>query len=343
MSDTNKNNGIAKFNDNGDIYEFWLYAKIVIPYIKKFLIENFLIENSSSRNFIVSEFNHIDFVVLGENIPVEIQATSIDSKYNRPRPKEFEISIRGQIEDNIENYGICWFFFDSEYLRYMQKGLFRSISINMEWFRKYMQEEKLRVFVVKYDGIVRETYIKDFDFLTNISTTSGDAYYNDDRILNRNKLKILYNVLNGYNFKQHEIDDIEDRFKFRHSNETFKSNFLLKEGNDREKLYGYISYALNDLNAINMILDLKIKKLNKRSKSLAKFIGIFYMEGKKDSAITRLVDRFDICQYFPGYLRNVDTWNNLKGHGLNNRQFDNIVMKGCDTTKGIDYFWYKEI
>ena len=45
---------------------------------------------------------------------------------------------------NVENK--CWFFFDSEYLRYLQNGkLTKTVNLDMNWLIEYMKEEKLKV------------------------------------------------------------------------------------------------------------------------------------------------------------------------------------------------------
>lgn len=41
----------------------------------------------------------------------------------------------------------------------------------MDWFRKFMKEEKLMVFTVNHDGNIKEKDYKDFDFLSEISQT----------------------------------------------------------------------------------------------------------------------------------------------------------------------------
>lgn len=65
------------------------------------------------------------------------------------------------------------------------------------------------------------------------------------------------------------------------------------------------------------------------------------MKGLSNNIITKFIDRFDICRYFPGYLRNKDTWNKLKGYNLNGRQFDNVVTRKNDVVNGIDYYFHK--
>ncbi len=82
----------------------------------------------------------------------------------------WEGNIREQIEQNIINHGRWWFFFDSELLRCTQNSG-KQTSINMDWFRKFMKEEKLMVFTVNHDGNIKEKDYKDFDFLSEISQT----------------------------------------------------------------------------------------------------------------------------------------------------------------------------
>ncbi len=197
------NNGNGIVNLNG--YIFWSKAEIVKPYIMKYLKDTFI------NALIIYEFNKIDIVILGENIPVEIQSKNVRLNQRNSYQlshAEFEDRIRRQIEDNITNYSKCWFFFDSEYFRYLQNStLNKNTSIDMSWFVKYIKEEKLKVFTIKYNGLVKELTIDDFNFLEEIHS-------NDEICLDTNKLKIYKNVLKGYNFTQKEIDDYyEERDK----------------------------------------------------------------------------------------------------------------------------------
>ncbi len=74
----------------------------------------------------------------------------------------------------------------------------------------------------------------------------------------------------------------------------------------------------------------------------ASFLGIFELEGDSYRAMSKFVDKPDICKHFPGYLRKKDTWDKLRGHNLTSRQLENIVRKKTDINKGIDYFWYEK-
>ncbi len=222
------------------------------------------------------------------------------------------------------------------------KNATRSMSINMDWFRKLMKEGKLKVFTVGYDGIIEEKKYKDFDFLSEVSQTCSIAAETDDAILNRNKMNIYISVVNGYRFTQDEIDKFydcwKDYYKSNKINSTDKngefSSFLKKQRDDRSKLYGNILSAIGHLPTINDILGLK----NYRPiKSYMSILGIFDVEGSDNNTTTRFVDRSNICQYFPGYIRNKETWDKLKNHSLNSRQFESIVNNGIN-----NYFWYEE-
>ncbi len=95
--DVNKNDEIVNFNG----YIFWRYVEKVMPFIKNYLRTKF------PNSLILHEFNRIDIIVLDEEIPIEIQTTRYISELHNA---DFEDRIRRQIEDNIENYGKCWFF-----------------------------------------------------------------------------------------------------------------------------------------------------------------------------------------------------------------------------------------
>jgi hypothetical protein len=63
--------GITKLEFDGDVYFFWNKAEIVLPFVYDYLKKEY------PSQLILSEFNHVDFVVLGVNLPVEVQSTII--------------------------------------------------------------------------------------------------------------------------------------------------------------------------------------------------------------------------------------------------------------------------
>lgn len=351
----NDQNGIVKVLQNGIEYTVWTHANVVRPHVKKFLKEKF------PDSLVVSELNRIDFVLPEKNLPVEIQSTIVghsNSRYAGIHYATWENNIRTQIDRNIVPYGVCWFFFDSELLTCM-KNATRGMDISMDWFRQYMKEEKLKVFTVSYEGVVEEKIYKDFDFLSSVSQTCKIAAETDDMMLNKNKMKIFTNVINGHGFTQDEIDKFEDGYKkYCKTNKIDvdkigdnKENdrmrvFLLKLKDERAKLYAYILYAVNNLPAINQLLDRKAQSLKKRqidnAKVYARTLGIFDTEGYTQRCITRFIDRFDVCKYFQGFLRNEEIWSKLRSHGLNNRQFGNIIENANNGITINDYFWYEK-
>lgn len=126
------------------------------------------------------------------------------------------------------NYGTCWFFFDSALLKGM-KNAGKSMSISMDWFRKLIKEERLKVFTVSFNGVVSDLVYKDFDFLSKISQTCKISHETDDLILNSNKMKIYANVVKGYGFTQDEIDKFDDDFE--KSSNNHKITFLTSKQN----------------------------------------------------------------------------------------------------------------
>ncbi len=109
--------------------------------------------NNFQKKLIIRELNQIDLSIPEENLPIEIQSTlSMSTEKSWILYSQWEQKIRSQIEQNIVGYDKCWFFFDSELLRAM-KNAGKMMSINMDWFRKFMKEEKLKVFTISHDGI----------------------------------------------------------------------------------------------------------------------------------------------------------------------------------------------
>lgn len=182
-----ENNGVASIKIYGVEYTFWTHAKIVIDHVKDYLKKKF------PDKLVIRELNQIDLSIPEENLPIEIQSTHIIK--GGLHYSGWEERIRKQIDQDII-YGRYLFFFDEALLRAM-KNAGRGISINMDWFRKYMKEGKLEVFTVTYDGIVEPKEYKDFNFLAKISQTCPIAAQNDDMILNKNKMKIYIRVIKG--------------------------------------------------------------------------------------------------------------------------------------------------
>jgi len=312
----NNSDGIVEVKYGDEIYKTWK-VKFIRPLITNFLKEKYY------DSLIIPEINKIDITIFDNitniQIPVEIQKIPIGS--NKFANTSFEQAIRKQLEDNIENYGMCWFFFDSEYLKYLQSGnVGKTVSIDLTWLVKLMKEKTIKVFTIKYDGIVKELTTKDFDFLKNISQLCAIGYDNDDRILNRNKLKIYHNVVYGYKFTQNELDGFYKEFYNRKNNEHNKKidskNFFILNNNKRCKLYGNILYAIGNLSAINNTLLCTSEEHKKHKQTIyLTILGLLYQNnfvGNSNLAQIQFIDKFNVAQYFPGYLRNKEMWDYCK-------------------------------
>ena len=303
----NEPNGTVEVTNKSGTYKLWK-VEFIRPLITKFLKTIYL------YSLIAREINKIDSTVFDNQskdiIPVEMQKTSLQIRDDSVtfRHVGFEQSIRTQLEDNIENYGKCWLFMDSEYLRYLQSGdVGKGTSINLTWIPELMKETTLKVFSIKYDGEVKELTTKDFDFLR-------DLYTDDERVLNRNKLKIFHNVINGYKFTQEEISQFENEFISRCDNTCKTSvDYFRKNSNKRCKLYGNVLNFVNKLSHINNILLCRIN--DNLYTQYGVILGLFhqndYYGGCKNARI-QFVDKFNIAQYFPGYLRNKELWDYCK-------------------------------
>jgi len=321
---TNDSTEIKEIKNKNGIYKTWT-VKLIRPLVIKFL------KTKYPDSLIPRELNDIDLVILdnktSDRIPVEIQRTPIGLKNRSFAHTEFENHIRKGIDQNIITYGKCWFFFDSEYLRYLQSGnVGNRTSINITWLVELMKENKLKVFTIQYDGIVKELTTKDFDFLKDVSQTCTIGYNNDERIINRNKLDIYRNVTRGYNFTQDEIDKFYYEFDNRDKEEKEAKRFFIKNGNERCNIYGNIIDSLGSLPTINNCLDMNMD--NRTSKYFAIYLGIFEVVGNHLLGRTgnhmKFVDKFDICKYFPGYLRQEKHWLTYKGNEMDGKTFSNI-------------------
>ncbi len=295
-------------------YIFWTKADIVKSYVYNYLKDKFF------DSLILHEFNKIDLIVLKENLPAEIQSTIItkDNNRNIVNHSIFENYIRKQIEDNIENYDKCWFFFDAEYYRYLNESA-SNTSLNMDWLAKYVKEDKLKIFTVKYNGLIKELKYEDLEFIRKLSNTCKIGYDDDVRILNRNKIKIINNVLEGYNFKQNEINMFIDKYNQRNSNERTFIEFLRKKDDERKKLYANIVESIQNLKCINLILNMN-NEYKQDSKTRCRYLGIFKVNGDRGNANTiQFIDKFNICQFFPGYVRHREEWNSIREMAFSDR------------------------
>ena len=315
-------NDIVEIKYGNEIYKTWTVKPIrplVTKYLKTLYPESLVIRGIVDVMMFDKKSDEI--------IPIEIQKTPIsDGKFSH---HNFEDGIRRQLEGNIINYGKCWLFFDSEYLRFLQSGMIgKSSNINMTWIIDLMREKTLKTFTIRYDGVVKELMIEDFDFIKDISQTCSIKENSDERILNRNKLNIHRNVLIGYNFTQEEITNFENEFDNHYKEKDEESHsikFFIKSNNERCILYGYISYSLGNLNRINKCLDMD--SIDRHDRIFATYLGIFEIIenniGRRGNRM-KFVDKFNICKYFPGYIRQEKHWLTYKGNELDGKTFSNM-------------------
>jgi len=324
------NNEITSIYIDNETYKIWS-----VKYITPFLI-NFLKEKVPN-GLITRETNDIDFVIIdtknNDIIPVELQRV-IKQDNTGFQSAHFEKVIRKQIDDNINSSGKCWFFFDSEYLRYFQNGnLNNTVNIDMNWFVEYMKEEKLKVFSIHYNGTINELTTKDFDFLKEIHTE-------DEVILDKNKLKIYRDVLKGYNFTQNELDnyykEYDDLIIEKKNNDNMR-DLLLKSENIRNVLHMNIIRSLRTLPGINEVLNMKM--VERRRLYEAGYLGIFELVNSGGNrSIMKFIDKFNICKYFPGYLKNKEVWDRYKNYNLSNNQMNDLCKGLYKNVKRLESF-----
>lgn len=242
MSSQVNHNDLFKFSSKGHNYLFWTRAEIVKSFIKIFLVEKFY------DDLILPEFNKIDYVVLGEKLPIEIQSTILSkNKYDKTPPSHslFEMRIEKQLKENIERYGKCWFFFDSEYFRYLQNKSLNSSKLNLKWFLEYMKNGSLTVFSVKYDGLIKKLNYEDFEFL-NVNKNYS--------VLAINKSNILTRVLEGHGYSSKEIRTFYNLKKSAQNKDAFITWLKKKEQPSRTKKLGYILVSIVLIEKVNEML-----------------------------------------------------------------------------------------
>lgn len=322
---------------NPDRYEkigdniFWRYSEDITPFVFEFLKKEF------PGKLIIHEFDNVDIMILNENLPVEIQSTRFNGK--SIMMSDFEDSIRRQVDTNIKIYGRCWLFFDLSLLVHMQNGLHRTSCINMDWLYQYMKEDIIRIFTITHDGIIKETCNKDFSFLPKMSTTCKRSEDEDFRILQKNRANIASNILIGHGFTTEEINDMYETYRIINKCEDKKHDFvawLKREGcTDRELGYHNIFKALYVLEKINKILDCEFSHKNNETYSVFFSIKIGLLERDKNKRI-RFVDKYNIAQYFPGYIRNKELWDYLEKHNVDQKTFYAIIRRETD------FLWWKK-
>lgn len=303
--------GITKLIFSNGEYIFWNKAKVVLPFVYKFLKTNF------PDHLILPELNHIDFVVLEENLPVEVQSTIILGGKNKKKKglahSYFEQLIEKQIKQNIERYGQCWFFFDAYYFKYLNSETSNSIRLNLKWFVKYVQDDLLKVFTVSHDGQIKELSYEDLKFLNNLGISSFEG----------NNIKIISQVLYGHGYTATEIREFRNEKRQIESKKAFVTWLREKEHSQRKKTLGYVLQSMSLLNLIDEFFFRKNVHWNGFN-GAASFLGIVdYQQG-----LWSLEDRYGIIQYFPGYLENKSFWDDLKHKKYQANEFLNIVYEG---------------
>lgn len=336
--------GIVEFKG----YNFWSNVNVVYDRVWDFLQEKF------PDQIIFPELFSVDFIVLNKNIPVEVQSTIV-LNYKEGTDKarkiishtQFELSIEKQIKQNVENFGHCWFFFDSEYLRYLQNDLTRMSRINLDWLYQLIKDEMVKAFTVSYEGEITEIPYKSFNFLNGVSMTCNVSHNDDHRVLDRNKFKIILNLFKGCDFSSAEL--LKIRNDFSETNSKSFNNWLMRKGcSPRESLYGSILQSVASLELVNQVLSCDEEvKLSRNIKHTLSVLGLFEVKGTSNGAVTRFVDKFDIADYFPGYVHNEKTWQHLRGNYVNVATLRKIITKKIDVLHITDQdneikLYYKE-
>lgn len=245
-----------------------------------------------------------------------------------PRISGFEDDIRRQIEINISTYGRCWLFFDASLLEYLQNDMGSHNSLNMDWLYQYFKIGKIRIFTITRDGIIREICDKDFDFLIESE---------DTKVLRKNRAKIILNILKGHAFTMEEINSVYTLFKSNGKHTSLKPWLMRKEQGrtNRQLEYGYVRDIR--LRHVDNVLNCEIVGNNNRgnnntdpkqprnSRSLLYMLlasGLFSQDRYEN---IYFVDKYDISQYFPGYLKNKELWDYLKTHFVDINVFNKII------------------
>lgn len=320
---------------------YWIVEEIR-PYILKYLQEKF------PDSILEREFDQVDIMIHGPRIPVEIQKTSV--KKACVAISTFEDLIRRQIEQNIMTFEQCWLFIDAKFLYHLQNNLNRHTSINMDWLYQFFKTEKVRVFAITINGIVRELEDKDFEFIRKFSNTCKLSNEDEHRILARNKSKIAYNVYKGHGFTTEELKKLYDEYEkdsIRPKSFEFQRWLEGKEG--RYKELGVIKRAIGMLSQINDMLKCNMK--DRHAVQYASTLGI--TEGNKNGSggdmkfsRMRCDDNYTILEHFPGYFEKKELWDFWRTHTVAHNTFMTVVrgeypnyLKDYNIQRRIDDPW----
>lgn len=299
---------------NNNIKEdgYWT-VKEIRPYIMRHLAKEF------PESIIKREFDKVDIMVLGPNIPVEIQKTYFVN--GNPQISGFENDIRKQIEQDIEIFGQCRFYFDKKFLDYLNNGISSWSSINMDWFYQFWKGGKLKAFALSLNDIPKELDDKDFGFIRKFSSTCKISKDEEHRILERNKSKIAYNVFKGYGFNTEEINNWYDEYENQDKEDRFLKWLSARGG--RVKKFGDVLYAIAHLREVNDMIKCNLKE-GKKALHCSRILGIIDGNDDKYSRIA-CPDRYKILEQFPTYFEKKDLWDFWKVHMVSHRIFMAVV------------------
>lgn len=94
-----------------------------------------------------------------------------------------------------------------------------------------------------------------------------------------------------------------------------------------------MSCAKSTLSSINKILDCTAEKGCASYATYTTQLGLF--DKDKNNSVG-FVDKYNIAQYFPGYLRKKELWDSLRTRRISTKTFYAIIRGE------IDYLWYKK-
>jgi hypothetical protein len=206
--------------------------------------------------------------------------------------------IEKQIKQNIERYGKCWFFLDSEFLRYLTSHVSKANRLNLDWIIAFLQKDLLATFAINYNGEIRRIYIDDFESIR--TSTNRDKFKN-------NEISILSNVLYGYGYTNNEIRSLV-RNKGLSQDKGALINWLKKKDQDeRAKKLGYILQIMSgSLEDVDFLFGRESFDWGRASFAATK-LGILRYEDK----LWSMEDYYDINNYFPSYVKNKLFWDEI--------------------------------
>lgn len=202
----------------------------------------------------------------------------------------------------------------------------KNISLNIDWLYQLWKSEKIKIFTITYDGVIREMSKDDWNFLSKVS-------YNDTDV-QKNKASIFCNILKVYGFTTEEFTDLYNPYRSIKDKiyNDFESYLRRKDSTQREIQYANIIKSMRGITNIDNSLYGNIDQIlfSKGANVIQDSVMLCLFERNdvnphSNQMRIHFSDKYNIAKYFPGYVKNKELWDYLKTRWLNKNEFYGVV------------------